>query len=149
MTDDRSCNLRCGFTLLEATVSLAILSLVGLAALGAVQRDLDVASRSRIALESMALAEDRLEAVRLLTRNDLTSLPDSLVHGTFPPPLDAYRWTADVEPVNDAPGLHDVTVEVAWAGGNRRLRARLYRPLIAAEDPDQVIEPMSPRGSVR
>lgn len=123
---------RAGFTLLEAAVSLAILSLVGLAALGAVQRDLDAAVRSRTALESAALAEDRLEAVRLLDPDELEILPDSVAGGTFPPPLDGYRWTVEVVTVGDVPGLYDVTVEIAWAEGGRPLRARLYRPAPAA-----------------
>lgn len=118
-----------GFTLLEAVVSLAILSLVGVAALGAVGRDLDAAGRARTALESAALAEDRLEAMRLLDASDLASLPDSVARSRFPVPFDTYRWTANAEPVGDAPGLHDVTVTVLWEGGRRQLRARFYRPV--------------------
>lgn len=119
---------RNGFTLLEAMVSLAILSMVGISALGAVGRDLDAAARGRTALEAAALAEDRLEGLRLLDVAELAALPDSVASGGFPAPLDAYGWRSDVEPVGDAPGLYDVHVEVAWDGGSRALRARLYRP---------------------
>ncbi len=120
-----------GFTLLEAAVSLTILSLAGLAALGAVQRDLDAAVRSRTALETAALAEDRLELVRLLGNADLESLPDSIARGRFEPPLEGYGWVVDVVSVGDAPGLYDVVVTILWADGRRPLRARLFRPFSA------------------
>ncbi|MFW5947892.1 MAG: type II secretion system protein [Gemmatimonadota bacterium] len=122
---------RDGFTLLEAAVSLAILSVVALAALGAVQRDLDAAVRFSAALESAALAEDRLEGVRLLDQADLESLPDSVARGRFPAPLDGYRWTVEVVPVGDAPGLYDIAIEIAWDDGRRPLHARLFRPVAA------------------
>lgn len=126
---------RDGFTLLEAVISLAILGLVGLSALGAVGRDLDAAGRSRAALESAALAEDRLEAVRLLDHAELSALPDSVARGRFPPPLDEYQWAVDVETVGDAPGLFDATVVVSWESGEYPLRARLYRPLAIGATP--------------
>ncbi|MEJ2218706.1 MAG: type II secretion system protein [Gemmatimonadota bacterium] len=118
---------RGGFTLLEATVSLVILSLVGLAALGAVDRDLDAAIRSRTALESSALAADRLEAVRLVDAAGIASLPDSIAHGRFGPPFEAYSWNADARAVPGAPGLYDVRIEVTWTGGTRSLETWLYR----------------------
>lgn len=119
---------RNGFTLLEASVSLAVLSLVGLAALGAVQQDLDFARRARGGIEATALLEDRLEAVRLLESNDLELLPDSLVRGTFAPPFEAFRWTVHVDPVAHTPGLYDVVVEVTRDEKRRQITARLYRP---------------------
>lgn len=119
---------RSGFTLLEAMVSLAILSLVGIAALGAVGRDLDAAGRARTALESAALAEDRLEVVRMLELVDLAAPPDSIARGRFAAPFAEYAWRTDVEPVADAPGLFDVRIDVLWGDGIRTLRARLYRP---------------------
>ena len=119
---------RSGFTLLEAMVSLAILSLVGISALGAVGRDLDAATRARAALEAAALAEDRLEVVRMLDAAALAAPPDSVARGRFQPPFSAFGWRTEVDPVGDAPGLYDVRIEVLWENRARTLRARLYRP---------------------
>ncbi|HUG39513.1 MAG TPA: type II secretion system protein [Longimicrobiales bacterium] len=118
---------RNGFTLLEAMVALAILSLVGVAALGAVSRDLEAASRAQTALESSALAEDRLELIRLLDAGTLHVLPDSLARGRFPPPFDDYGWEAEVDPVFGRPGLYRVRVEVTWADGRRALAGFIHR----------------------
>lgn len=119
---------RDGFTLLEAMVSLAILSLVGVAALGAAGRDLDVATRARAALQAVALAEDRLEAVRILKWEDLAAPPDSIAQGQFAEPFARYSWRAVVEPVVQGGDLYDVTIEVQGDRASRSLSARIYRP---------------------
>lgn len=117
-----------GFTLLEAVVSLAILSVASIAALAAVSRDLEGAFRTRAALESAALAEDRLEAVRLLSTSDFAAPPDSVTRGHFAPPFEAYTWRTDIEPVLGIPGLYDVRIDVIWRRGQRPVETRIYRP---------------------
>lgn len=120
--------LRDGFTLLEAVVALAIISTVAVGALGAVGADVRSAARARPVLEAAALAEDRMEAVRLLDPGGLRPLPDSLRNGTFEPPFDGYGWRTVVRPAMDGSGLYDVEITVEWSGGTYPLGARLYRP---------------------
>jgi len=118
---------RRGFIVLEAVVALAILSVASIAALGAVDRDLDAARRTRRALVSTALAEDRLEAVRLLDAGGLSSPPDSVLRGRFAVPFRAYAWRTEIRPVEALTGLYDVHIDVTWEGGDRPLETRIYR----------------------
>lgn len=120
--------MRDGLTLLEAVLSLAIISLVGLAALGAVGRDLRTAVNAKVALEVAMLADDRLETTRLADPATLAVLPDSLASGVFAAPFDEYRWNIDTRPVPGSVQLYDVRVTVHWAEGSRSYRARFYRP---------------------
>lgn len=119
---------RRGFTLLEAVVAMAILSVTGVAALSAVAAELRTTTRAGAALEASALARDRLARLEILRGRDLAVLPDSLRAGTFAPPFERYRWSAAAREVPGLDGLYDVEVEVAWATGGRALATRVYRP---------------------
>lgn len=124
-----------GFTLLEATVALAIVSLIALSALGAVAPQTEAAHRARAALVAAALAYDRMEAVRLLPDIEVYRLPDSLAAGRFPPPFDRYGWSARTDPSATFPGLIAVRVDVTWEEGTYGLESRVYvRPSIATPD---------------
>lgn len=118
---------RRGFVLLEAVVALAILSVASIAALAAVDRDLDAAVRIRGALVSTALVEDRLQAVRLLDAAGFATPPDSLLRGRFAAPFDAYAWHTKIKPADGLMGLYEVRIDVTWAGGERSLKTRIYR----------------------
>lgn len=117
-----------GFTLLEALVAVMIVGLAAVAALETVGAELRTAARAKDALTATALAEHRIETLRILSQNNLASVTDSLARGTFPPPFERYRWTAAVREVNGEPGLYDARVEVSWSGGTFPLSTRLYRP---------------------
>jgi type II secretion system protein I len=123
---------RPGFTLLEAVVALTIVSITAISALAAVGAELRTAERARRALAAEALAKYRLATVELLSSKDAARLPDSLAKGTFAAPFAEYRWTASAAPRRNTPAMYDVTVRVAWDGGEYALDERLYRPLPAA-----------------
>ena len=119
-----------GFTLLEAVVALAIVSLAVTASLAAVGAELQAASKGRTALEATALAEERLAALVLADGAELEALPDSLAEGRFPKPFDAYRWSASARPVPNEIGVYELTVVVEAASMKRRLVTRIFRPPI-------------------
>ena len=117
---------RAGFTLLEAVVSLAIISIVAVATLAEVGAQLRAMDHAQHTTEAAMLAQDRLVAVQLFGAMDLPSLPDSLTAGRFPPPLNLYTWQAMVEPISQVEGLNTVSVQINWPGGAYTLSSRLY-----------------------
>ncbi len=117
-----------GFSLLEAVVALVILGLTGVAALAALAAELRTADRVNRSLPAVALARDRLTAIRLLPPEAMGRLPDSLSQGAFAPPFEDYRWKAKSRAVPEEEGLFDVSVTVSWNDGFYPLRTRLYRP---------------------
>jgi prepilin-type N-terminal cleavage/methylation domain-containing protein len=116
-----------GFSLLESVVALAILGTAGAAALESLAAELRSAERTRRALESNALAVDRLARLRLLPREELVPLADSLRRGIFPAPFEGYRWTIATRTVSGADDLVDVRIVIHWEGGAEELATRLYR----------------------
>jgi prepilin-type N-terminal cleavage/methylation domain-containing protein len=117
-----------GFTLLEALVAVLIVGLAAVAALETVAAELRTAARAKHAFTATALAEYRLETLRVLPAAELHSLPDSLARGAFQPPFERYRWTASVREVGGESGLHEAQVAVLWDRGAFRIATRLYRP---------------------
>lgn len=117
-----------GFTLLEALVAVLIVGLAGVAAIETVGAELRTAARAKHALHATALAEFRMETIRVLAPGELGTLPDSVERGTFDPPFERYRWVAAVRPVAGERELYDAEVVVSWTGGALPLSTRLYRP---------------------
>jgi prepilin-type N-terminal cleavage/methylation domain-containing protein len=117
-----------GFSLLEAVVALAILSLAAVGTLGAMAAELRTLDRTRRALEAQLLAEDRMAALRLLHRAELSPLPDSLRGGRFPPPFEAYRWEAASRDVPGRRALFELRVAVGADDTDHALVTRVYRP---------------------
>ena len=117
-----------GFTLLEALVAVLIVGLAAVAALETVAAELRTAARAKHALTATALAEYRLETLRVLPAAELRSLTDSLARGAFDPPFERYRWSATVREMAGEPGLYDAGVIVLWDRGAFRIATRLYRP---------------------
>lgn len=115
-----------GFTLLEAVVSLAIISIVAVATLAEVGSQLRAIDHAKHTTEAAALAQDRLTAVQLLGVADLPSLPDSLASGRFAPPLDLYTWQVAVQQDPDIEGLNNVSVQINWPDGAYTLGTRIY-----------------------
>jgi prepilin-type N-terminal cleavage/methylation domain-containing protein len=119
---------RPGFTLLEAAVAMMIISIVSVAALGAFGADLRAADRARQMLPAAALAQDRLAVIEGLGPALSLGLPDSLAHGRFTDPFDAYVWIAAVNGVRSTPGLVELRTEIRWAGGAFAITQRRYLP---------------------
>jgi type II secretion system protein I len=126
---------RGGFVLLEAVVALAIIALVAIALLSATGAQLGAASKAKVQLVARALAEDRLNAIRLLDYEDLAALPDSLAAGRFPPPFEDFAWSATVEAMEDEYDLFGAEVVVAGRGESFPLRTLIHepRPLVQTE----------------
>jgi type II secretion system protein I len=118
---------RRGFTLIEALAALAIVGLAGTAALAALGGELRTAQHARAATTAAALAEERLARLRLLAPRELSPLADSLAHGTFPAPLDGYRWEARVVAESNERDLYRATVRIS-GDADFTLVTRLYRP---------------------
>jgi type II secretory pathway pseudopilin PulG len=119
---------RRGFVLLEAVVALAILGVASIVLLQVRAQQIQVATQARELLTAQALAEDRLAAIRLLHHVLLENPPDSLLRGVFPPPFQAYSWTAEVELMKDEYDLFGVEVVVEGPAERFPLRTLVHRP---------------------
>jgi type II secretory pathway pseudopilin PulG len=117
-----------GFALLEAVVALAIVGLAAVTMLTTLAAELRAAGRAREALESHALAEAKLASLRLLPRDELHPLVDSLRGGRFDAPFGQYRWEASSRQVAGQRDLFEATVAVASEDGRYSIGTRLYRP---------------------
>lgn len=117
-----------GFSLLEAMVALTVVGLAAVAMLSAVGGELRTAARIRSSLEAHALAEEKVAAVRLLSREELDRLADSLRQGRFLAPFEAYRWEASTRELSEFKDVFEVDVGVRWEDGAYDLSTRLYRP---------------------
>ena len=120
---------RRGFTVLEATVALAIIGLTAVGVLSAFGADLRGAERARDVLAASSLAQSQLARLELSSARELAALPDSLARGTFVAPLNRYRWTATSAVVLGEPDLYDIGVAVEWADGRMVIRSRRFRPV--------------------
>ena len=118
---------RRGFSLLESVVALALVSSASVAGLAAFGAQLRTSTRAGASLEAQALAEDRLARVRLLPRDEVEHLPDSLRAGRFDRPWDRFTWKAETRELVDRDNVFEVRVDVGWEGGEYRLATRLYR----------------------
>jgi type II secretory pathway pseudopilin PulG len=116
-----------GITLFESVAALTIVGLVAISALEAVGAEMRTAERARRALEVEALATQRLDAMELMTDQELQAVPDSIAAGQFDEPLDAYTWTVDSAPVAEQPGVYDVALTINWENGSYPIRTKMYR----------------------
>lgn len=119
---------RTGFTLLEATVALAIVGIVAIGALEAFAVEARTARRARDAAPAVAVAGERLARLELLDGTTLRALPDSLARGTVAAGPRTYRWEAGARRVANEPGLFELRVDVRWESGAYALASRSYRP---------------------
>lgn len=118
---------RRGFTLLEATVSLALVGVVGIGALETFAVESRTALAARHAAPASALAEERLARLSIVDGAVLQRLPDSLARGGATIAGMTYAWTAAAAPVPREPGLYSVRVHVTWDGGQTALESRVFR----------------------
>jgi prepilin-type N-terminal cleavage/methylation domain-containing protein len=116
---------RSGFTMLEAVVALAIVSLVCVGVLGAYGSALraDVTAAERLTLA--ALAQERMDQVDM--QPTLDRLPDSLARGAFTGLHTGITWTMTTRPVLASAGLYDVAVVVRDGPDAFTLRTRRFR----------------------
>ena len=121
---------RRGFTLLEAVVALAIISVTAIGVLSLFGEDQRVAGRARESVTASLVARERLAALSLATRAELARLPDSLAHGSFADAGIRYDWTAAATLVPQGRDLFDLSVQVRWPNGESALRSRRFRPAI-------------------
>ena len=126
---------RAGFTLLEATVAMTIVGIVGAGALAAFGADLRAADRARQMLPAVALAQDRMAILDLADAHTLRVLPDSMARGAFSRPLDGYTWRAAAREVRGEPSLIELSVRIEWPTGSYALLQRRYRPTSIAGAP--------------
>ena len=119
---------RRGFTLLEATVALAIVGTVSIGALEAFAAESRAARRARDAAPAVAVASERLAQLSLLDATALQRIPDSLSRGSEPAGAREYRWTATAQRVAGEPDLFQLQVAVRWESGEYTLVSRAYRP---------------------
>ncbi len=119
---------RAGFVLLEAVVSLAIISMVSLALLQARGQQIRVATQARELLTAQALAEDRLAALRLLDYQHLAQPADSILAGEFPAPFEDFFWVTTVEILEDEYDLFGVDVVVTGPAERFLLGTLVHRP---------------------
>jgi len=119
---------RSGFVLLEAMVALAIIGLVAIALLQTTGSQLRSAAQAKSLLVERALAEDRIAALQLLDYDDLGDPPDSVLAGRFPPPFEAYSWTARVDEMKDEYDLFGAEVVVEGNGESFPLRTLIHSP---------------------
>jgi type II secretory pathway pseudopilin PulG len=118
---------RRGISLLEAVVGLAMVGMTAAGALSAAGAGLRATERARRAIEASVLATQRLNALNLLTNNELLSLPDSVTRGRFAPPFEDYRWATEVGVREKEQGVYDVVLRVTWSGGGYTIASALYR----------------------
>ena len=111
---------RRGIVLLEAIAALLVIGLTSAAALELFGAHLRAARRASALVTAVALAQDRLTAIRLSDTERLTRLPDSLASGRFAAPLDAYRWRAVAERAKNE-ALIQIAVTVTWESGSYAL----------------------------
>ena len=116
-----------GITLFESVAALTIVGLVAISALEAVGAEMRTAERARRALEAEALATQRLDAMDLLTDQELQAVPDSVGSGAFDAPLDEYKWTTTSAPVSEQPGMYAVAVKITWSSGSYAQHTQMYR----------------------
>ena len=118
---------RRGITLFESVAALTIVGLVAISAMETVGAEMRTAERARRALEVEALATQRLDAMELLTDQELQVIPDSIAAGQFDIPLDEYSWTVESSPVAEQPGVYDIALTINWENGSYPIRTKMYR----------------------
>ncbi len=121
-----SLNDRCGFTLLEAVVALAIVAGSLAAAFAVAAADLDARRRADRTREAAVLVDEVYAAADLLSAGELERLERGS-SGRFEPPLDGYSWQIRSVPVAEQSGLFDVEISVTWMAGSLGAATRLAR----------------------
>lgn len=100
------------FTLMEATVALAVFTIGMLGLGGAFSQIVHANTTSRQKQIAVLLAERKLAQFRMTDAGDLTQ-----TSGTFESPFDGYTWEAQFRSQSQDLGIVDVWVKVAYKSG--------------------------------
>jgi type II secretory pathway pseudopilin PulG len=123
---------RRGISLFEAIAALTIVGMTSVSALAAVGAGFRTAARARHVLEAEALVTQRIDALDLLTDQELQSLPDSVSGGRFDAPLDQYAWETTAAPHSEQAGVYHITIDITWPDGSYAVHTYIYRrPIVA------------------
>lgn len=101
-----------GFTLMEATVALAVFTVGMLGLGGAFSQIVHANATSRQKQIAVLLAERKLAQFRMTDAGELTRTT-----GTFEGPFDGYTWEAQFHTQSQNLGIVDVWVKVAHRSG--------------------------------
>ena len=101
-----------GFTLMEATVALAVLAVGMLGLGGAFSQIVHANATSRQKQIAVLLAERKLAQFRMTDAGELTR-----TDGAFESPFDGYTWEAQFHSQSQDLGIVDVWVKVAHRSG--------------------------------
>lgn len=116
-----------GFTLVEALVAMAILSLTVVAALETAARTIGTQAAAARHLEAVALADGKMNALAALPADQLPGHKGSEA-GTTQLGSRSYLWRSDLRRSETGTGLWIAEVHVSWDGGEFGLETLLYRP---------------------
>ncbi len=115
-----------GFTLMEATVALAVFTVGMLGLAGTFLQIVHANTASRQKQIAALLAERKLAQFRMTNTGELTQ-----THGTFKAPLDDYTWEARFRVQSRDLGIMDVRVEVTHRSG---AGVRLWSQMVVPDD---------------
>ncbi|MCP4613240.1 MAG: prepilin-type N-terminal cleavage/methylation domain-containing protein [Planctomycetes bacterium] len=103
-----------GFTLMEATVALAVFTVGMLGLGGAFSQIVHANAISRQKQIAVLLAERKLSQFRMTVAGELTRTT-----GAFEGSFDGYTWEAQFDSHSQDPGIVDVWVKVAHRSGTK------------------------------
>ena len=115
-----------GFTLMEATVALAVFTVGMLGLGGAFSQIVSANAVSRQKQIAVLLAERKLTQFRMTDTGEMTQ-----TGGTFEVPFDGYAWEIWIGPQSQDPGLVDIWVEVEYRSGTG---VRLWSQMVVGND---------------
>lgn len=118
---------RCGFTLLEAMVALAMAGVILVAALGVAAADLRASRRAADVQQAASLADDLLSRAALAPREQV-ALWTRGVGGHFDAPVERFAWRMRATPVPGEDELVTIRVEVTWPDGRFLADTRIVPP---------------------
>ena len=117
---------RRGFTLMEATVALAVFTVGMLSLGGAFSQIVHANTTARHKQIAVLLAEQKLTQFRMANVGMLTQ-----TGGTFESPFDSYTWEAQFHSQSQDLGIVDVWVKVAHRSG---IGVYLWSQMVVPDD---------------
>ncbi len=116
-----------GITLFETVAALTMVSMTAVGALAAVASELRTTERARRALETEALASQRMDFLSMMTDQELQSLPDSVKQGKFDKPFGEYSWETAATVESAQAGVYNITISINWPKNSYLVHTAQYR----------------------